>query len=99
MRLIWTANAINRIKRIAEYIREDNPTASKRWKKAIFEKAQPLKNFPRMGRIVPELNQEEIREIFYGNYRIIYLIEKQRISILTVRHSKQLFKKDWIDSN
>ena len=30
MNIIWTNNAINRIEGIAEYIREDNPTASKR---------------------------------------------------------------------
>ena len=99
MKLIWTDNAINRIEEIAEYICEDNPTASKRWKQAIYKKAQPLKKFPRMGRVVPELNQEEIREILYGNYRIIYLTEKNRISILAVRHSKQLFIADWVEPN
>ncbi|HEX9970544.1 MAG TPA: type II toxin-antitoxin system RelE/ParE family toxin [bacterium] len=99
MKIIWTDNAVNRIEGIAEYIREDNPTKSKRWKKAIYEKVQPLKKFPRMGRVVPELNQEEIREILYGNYRIIYLIEKNRISILAVRHSKQLFRADWVEPN
>ncbi|MCI0494066.1 type II toxin-antitoxin system RelE/ParE family toxin [candidate division KSB1 bacterium] len=99
MKLIWTDNALNRIEGIAEYIREDNPTASKRWKKEIYQKAQPLKKFPRMGRVVPELNQEKIREIIFGNYRLIYLIEKNRISILTVRHYKQLFKADWAEPN
>lgn len=99
MRLIWTDNAINRIEGIAEYIREENPTAGKKWKIAIFEKAQLLRKFPRMGRVVPELNQDEIREIISGNYRIIYLIERNRVSILTVRHSKQLFTTDWTEPN
>ena len=99
MRIIWTDKAINRIEGIAEYIREDNPTAGKKWKKAIYDKAQLLKKFPRMGRVVPELKQDEIREILYGNYRIIYLVESNCISILTVRHCKQLFRADWIDSN
>jgi plasmid stabilization system protein ParE len=49
-----------------------------------------LKDFPESGRTVPEANRKEIREIFYGAYRIIYRIEKEGVKILTVRHRKQI---------
>lgn len=42
------------------------------------------------GRIVPVINKTEFRELLFGNYRIVYKIEKNRISILTVRHGMQI---------
>ena len=47
-----------------------------------------------MGRIVPEVEQENIRGIFVGNYRIIYQLEEKQISVLTVRQGKQLLSND-----
>jgi plasmid stabilization system protein ParE len=43
-----------------------------------------------MGRIVPEIGNSKIRELIFGNYRIIYRFEKKRISVLTIRHGKQI---------
>ena len=50
-------------------------------------------DFPQSGRIVPELDYEEIREIIHGNYRIIYQISSENIEILTVRHGRQLLSE------
>ena len=47
-----------------------------------------------MGRTVPEINRKEIREIIFGNYRIIYRIEEMNIAILTIRHTKQILPVD-----
>ena len=47
---------------------------------------------PELGRIVPELELENIRELIEGNYRIIYRkSEKQIIEILTIHHSARDF--------
>lgn len=56
----------------------------------VFSKVEQLKSSPEIGRIVPELNNAQFREIIYGNYRIIYRIEKKQISVLTIRHGKQI---------
>lgn len=45
---------------------------------------------PKSGRVVPEIGDEQFRELIYGNYRILYRIEKKQVSILTVRHGKQI---------
>ncbi len=42
------------------------------------------------GRKVPEVNREDIRELFEGEYRIIYRVEAKRIFILTIRNIKQI---------
>ena len=53
-----------------------------------------LRSFPKSGRKVPEINREDIREIFYQNFRIVYRIEDEEeyVSILTIRHSRENLK-------
>ena len=90
MKIIWSPLAIDKASEIAEYISLDNPTAANKWINDVFDKVLILKSSPKIGRTVPEINRKEIREIIFGNYRIIYQIEKLNISILTVRHTKQI---------
>ena len=90
MRIVWSPLAIDRSSEIADYIARDKPSAAKKWIDTIFSKVEQLKTSPEIGRIVPEINNKQFREIIYGNYRIIYRIEKIQISILTVRHGKQI---------
>ena len=96
MKVIWSPLAIDRASEIAEYISLDNPTAADKWIDDIFEKVLVLESSPKMGRTLPEINRNEVREIIFGNYRIIYRIEKLTISIFTVRHTKQILPIDEI---
>ncbi len=90
MRIIWSPLAVDRASEIADYIARDKPTAAEKWVNAVFSKVEQLKSSPEIGRIVPEVNNSQFRELLYGNYRIIYRIEKKQISILSVRHGKQI---------
>ena len=90
MKIIWSPLAIDRTTEIAEYIARDNPSAARIWIETLFDKVELLKSSPKSGRVVPETHREDIRELIYGNYRIIYRVEKNKISVLTVRHGKQI---------
>jgi len=96
MKILWSPLAVERASEISAYIAQDNPKAAAKWLGTIFKKAEQLKSSPQSGRIVPEMNNEEIRELLYGNYRIIYRFEGNRISILTIRHGKQILPTDEI---
>lgn len=54
----------------------------------LMSKVDVLAQFPQIGRVVPEENDETIREIILRPYRIIYkvLTEKQIIGIARVWH-------------
>lgn len=90
MKIVWSPRALERANEIAEYIAEDNPDAAKLWLIETFGVVGRLEDWPRSGRVVPEAGHDKIREILQGNYRIIYRIESKQISILTVRHGRQL---------
>ncbi len=90
MKIIWAPLAIDRASEIADYISMDKPYAAEKWVNTVFSKVEQLESSPEIGRIVPEVDNSQYREIIYGNYRIIYRIEKEQISILTIRHGKQI---------
>jgi plasmid stabilization system protein ParE len=90
MKIIWPPLAIDRASEIADYIAKDKPSAAEKWINSLFSKINQLKLSPEIGRIVPEIKNNQFRELIYGNYRIIYHIEKKQISILTIRHGKQI---------
>jgi len=90
MKIIWSPIAVDRVSEIAGYIAQDDPVAARNWIETVFNKVEELKAFPESGRVVPETDNKAIRELIYGNYRVIYRLEKKRISVLTVRHGKQI---------
>ena len=90
MKIQWSPLAIGRVTEIAEYIALDNPIAANNWVNEIFDSVEKLSDFPKIGRIVPELQDQTIRELLKGNYRTIYKIETGIISVLTVRHGRQI---------
>jgi len=90
MKIVWSPLAIDRATEISEYIAQDKPTAAEKWINTVFSKVEQLKSAPEIGRIVPEIRNNQFRKLIYGNYRIIYRIEREKISILTIRHGMQI---------
>ena len=90
MEIEWSPLAIERVIELAEYIALDKPDIAMQWANNIFDSTDKLRKHPRLGRIVPEIQEEDYRELIEGNYRVIYLIGISKISVLTVRHGKQL---------
>jgi toxin ParE1/3/4 len=90
MRIIWSPLAVDKASEIADYIAQDKPSAAEKWIDTVFSKVKQIKSSPEIGRIVPEINDSQFRELIYSNYRIIYRIETKQISILTIRHGRQI---------
>ena len=90
MRILWSPLAVERASEIVDYIAQDKPEAADKWIHTVFSKVEQLRSHPEIGRMVPEINEDQFRELIYGNYRIIYRMEAKQISILTIRHGKQI---------
>ena len=89
----WTKRALADADSIAEYIAKDSVYYAKIQIKRFFDKVEILKIYPKIGRIVPERKQPNIRDLILGNYRLIYkVINKNQIHILTIHHSKRLLR-------
>lgn len=93
MKIFWTKEALLRIQEIEEYISRDNPGVAVEFVDKIISVAETIIDNPEKGRIVPELPLENIRELLYKNYRIVYLVKKNSADILTVFEGHQLLNK------
>lgn len=96
MRIFWTKEALLRLQEIEEYISRDNPIGAIEFVDKLITVAETIIDNPRKGRMVPELSLENIRELLHQNYRIVYLIKKNSVDILTVFEGHQLLKKEEI---
>jgi plasmid stabilization system protein ParE len=86
----WSKQAIENIHRIQEYYNGFSVSYGFKLVDQIFEKEQMISLHPEIGRVVPEINNKNLREIIFKNFRIIYVIfDSQNISILTVHESSK----------
>ena len=98
MKIVWSPLALERVEDIARYIAEDNPDGALRWVDGLFGKVERLADFPKSGRMVPEVGSPRIRELIFGTYRVIYSV-KDQVDILTVRRSSQLLRASEVDDD
>lgn len=93
MKVFWTKESLQRLREIELYISRDNSIAAEKFIDKLVELAETLTTNSWRGRVVPEFSIPEIRELLFRNYRIVYIIKKSRIEILTVFEDYQLIKK------
>ncbi len=94
----WTPQSLDDIEAISNFIARDSTYYASIFTVEVFEVVENLDLFPKSGRIVPELNRKEIREVILGNYRIIYRVKEKIVEILTVYHSARLLKSENIEN-
>lgn len=85
----WSAHALRQLRQIYAYIAQDSPIYAKRVSDAIVRKTIRLEELPRIGRVVPEFEDENIRELSMYSYRILYEIKSSHIDILAVIHKRR----------
>ena len=86
--IIWSEQARDDLQSIVLFIAQDNPTVAESFGYRLMSKVDVLAQFPQIGRVVPEENDETIREIILRPYRIIYRVipEKQIVAIVRIWH-------------
>lgn len=88
MKIEWTEPALSDLESIREYIGRDSEYYASRFVERIIAAVERLDAFTDMGRRVPEAEgADNIRELLFQNYRIMYRVEPQRILLLAVIHA------------
>ena len=87
-KIIWSELARDDLRSVVLFIAQDNPSVAESFGYRLMSKVDVLAQFPQLGRVVPEENDETIREIILRPYRIIYkvLAGKQIIGVVRVWH-------------
>jgi len=94
----WTQSAWNDLEAAADYISKDSPRYAASFVQEVRDAARSLNTLAFRGRVVPEFNDTNIRELFLKNYRLIYQITAQQIYVLGLIHGARdlwvLWKKE-----
>ena len=91
--IVWTPQAIADVEGIRAYIARDSVRYAAFIAEQIVEAVDRLAAFPLSGRVAPELRQKTVREVIYGNYRIVYRVTEPAVQVLTVFHASRLFTR------
>lgn len=89
MRIEWAEPAELDLGDIYAYIARDVPVYAEQFIDRIIETTFLLHEQPFMGRAVPEVEREEVRELIFHNYRIIYLVKPDCLYIVAVVHGSR----------
>ena len=85
--LSWSLTALDSLDAIADYIERDSPLYAATLVQRVFDASRTLASFPRMGRVVPEFQDETLRELVFQGYRIVYWIDRDEVRVILVLHS------------
>lgn len=89
--IIWSPQALRDLRSIRAYIAEDSPRYADLVVGRIVKAVERLVVFPESGRMVPERNDPEIREVIEKPYRVVYRVKSGAVEIVTVfRGSREL---------
>lgn len=95
-KVVWTSEADTDLESIAGYIAKDSSFYAAAFVREIKEASITLGTFSERGRVVPEVNQPNIRELLVRDYRLIYKIEESRVAVLALIHGARDLKKLWM---
>ncbi|VAW49183.1 Death on curing protein, Doc toxin [hydrothermal vent metagenome] len=88
----WSPEAVEDLEYIAEYIERDSEFYARSVVSKILATSRKIPEQPYIGRIVPEIGNDKIREKFVYSYRLVYKIQHQNILILAIIHGKRLLE-------
>ena len=86
----WTTHAKRQLRHIHDYIAQDSLLYARRVSEELVKRTFDLGELPRKGRIVPELNEDAVRELGLYSYRILYEVKSDDlIAVLAVIHKRR----------
>lgn len=101
MRVEWSDLARDDLDELVRYIRRDSAFYARRFGEKVVLATRRLREFPESGRMIPEAEDETLREIIVQGYRVMYRLEPERVLILAVMHGRRdaagQEKKPWED--
>ena len=82
--LIWSPRSIADLEEIRAYITADSPAWAELTVQRLVATVERLRQYPDSGRMVPERQSPELREVVSGRFRIVYRRTPDLVEIATV---------------
>jgi plasmid stabilization system protein ParE len=89
-RIVWSEAANAALIEIYEFVAPHSPRYAEVLVRRLIAAPERLAEFPESGHIVPELEREDVREVLWRDYRIVYQLHGPHVAILTVFRASRL---------
>ena len=93
--VIWSRRARDELDEAVAYIAKDSPQRALVFLESALSTAESLDQLTERGRIVPELNDPDVRELFVYRYRLVYEVSESRATVLGFLHGARDFNRWW----
>ena len=87
--VVWTLEALDDMEAIGSFHERTSMAYAASLVERLYESVMILEAHPRLGRKVPEIDHELVRELIVERYRVVYQLFRDRIEIVAVLHSRQ----------
>ena len=93
MKITFATSAVNDLQAIRNWYGEQQaPVMGEKLISKVIFQVERLADFPESGRIVPEFGIENLREIIYSPFRIVYRLDGNRVRIVRIWRSERLLR-------
>lgn len=91
-RVVWTRQAVEDVEAIKAYVARDSERYAGLLTERLVAAVDRLEVFPHSGRIVPEVGDDSLREVIYGDYRLVYRLQTESVEVVTIHHAARLLR-------
>jgi len=92
-KLIWSPRAAADLEETCQYISRDSEHYARLFASRIIALVETIAELPMVGRIVPEYQQDNLRERIFQNYRVVYRISPEVVEIVAIVHGARLLSE------
>ena len=89
-KLIWSPQSLRDLESIRDYVATDSPRYAALVVERIIGAVERLPSFPESGRVVPERNDPQIREVIVRPYRVVYRLRPGVVEIATAFRASRM---------
>ena len=89
LEVLWAKAALEDLEFAAEYIARDSPRYASVLVREAKAAASSLDVLYKRGRVVPEINDASMRELFVCNFRLIYQVAPRMVHIIAFIHGSR----------
>ena len=87
--MVWAETALSHLAALHEYLALTSAFYAERMVQRILDRAPQLAAYPDSGRMVPEYDRPELREVLEGPYRVIYRRTTELVEVIAVVHARR----------
>ena len=89
-RVVWSSVARDDLRALVSFIKADSPAYAHTFGLHVQQRVEQLRQFPESGRKVPEDKTGTYRELIVGNYRVVYRVDEDTVTVVTLIHGARI---------